>query len=220
MVSRGVPGGTGRKRTLTSATSAAIIQASASTVFGASPCAPQALNNGRTNMKPEGVYTASKDQLNLVLSFFSRVDSKLSVVLAIDTGMLAVLGADAPPLKALSWAMMVFAGFAVALIGVSIAFLYRGAFPSLKGGNSSLIYFREIAKRTEHQFIEQFKQQNDEQHVDDLLAQVWRNSEILKAKFDALKAAFTFLALALVPWLAALALFAAYTAPNRSTLFH
>lgn len=171
-------------------------------------------------MKPETIYSASKDQLNLVLSFFSRVDSKLSVVLAMDTGMLAVLGAYAPPLKSLSSPMLIVAGSAVALLGVSIVFLYRGAFPSLKGGNSSLVYFREIAKRTEQEFIEQFKDQNDEQHVNDLLAQVWRNSEILKAKFDALKAAFTFLALAFIPWVAALALFAAYADPTRSTLFH
>ncbi len=171
-------------------------------------------------MKTETIYAASKDQLDRVLSFFPRVDSKLSVILAVDTGMLAVLATDAPPLKALTWPMSTSAGICVVLLGVSIVFLYRGAFPSLKGGNSSLVYFRQIAGRTEHHFIEQFKQQNEDGHVNDLLAQVWRNSEILTAKFDALKAAFTFLALALLPWLAALALFAAYTAPTRSTLFH
>jgi hypothetical protein len=171
-------------------------------------------------MKPESFYTPSKDQLNLVLSFFSRVDTKLSVVLAVDTGMLAVLGSDSPPLNTLSWPALVVAGSAVVLIGVSVIFLYRGAFPSLKGGNASLVYFREIANRAEHQFIEQFKNQNDEQRVNDILGQVWRNSEILKAKFDALKAAFTFLAIALIPWVAALALFAMHAAPNRTTLFH
>lgn len=171
-------------------------------------------------MKPEKLYTASKDQLNLVLSFFSRVDSKLSVVLAIDTAMLAVLGTDAPPLKDLSWPMVAAALFAVALLGASIVFLYRGAFPSLKGGNASLVYFREIANRTEHQFIEEFKQQAEEARVNDLLGQVWRNSEILKEKFDALKMAFRLLAVALIPWVVALVLFASYVSPARSTLFH
>jgi hypothetical protein len=33
----------------------------------------------------------ARDQLNLVLSFFSRVDAKASALLAIDTGMLALL---------------------------------------------------------------------------------------------------------------------------------
>jgi hypothetical protein len=171
-------------------------------------------------MKPESFYAASKDQLNLVLGFFSRVDSKLSVLLAIDTGMLAVLGTNAPPVQALSVGMAVAALAAVALLGASIVFLYRGAFPSLKGGEASLVYFREIAGRTEHQFIEQFRRQDDEQHVGDLLGQVWRNSEILSAKFDALKVAFTLLAIALVPWVAALAMFATHASPARTTLFH
>ena|SRR5437870_9427064 len=40
----------------------------------------------------------ARDQLSLVLSFFSRVDSKASALLAIDTGMLAILSSNAPPL--------------------------------------------------------------------------------------------------------------------------
>jgi hypothetical protein len=171
-------------------------------------------------MKAENLYPASKDQLNLVLSFFSRVDTKLSVVLAVDTGMLAVLGSDSPPLKAYSSLMLVAATLTVFLLALSIIFLYRGAFPTLKGGHSSLIYFREIAQRTEHKFIEEFKAQTDEQHVNDVLGQVWRNSEILKIKFDSLKIAFTLLALAIIPWIVSLAFFATYNGLTRSGLFH
>jgi hypothetical protein len=170
-------------------------------------------------MKLENLPAAAKDELNLVLSFFSRVDAKLSVVLAIDTGMLAVMGTDAPPLKDLTWAMLAVGLVALVLLGASIFFLYRGAFPSLKGGNASLVYFREIAGRTEHQFIQDFKQQPDDDYANDILGQVWRNSEILKAKFDALRIAFTLLAVAIIPWLVTLMLFAASTSTNRSTLF-
>jgi hypothetical protein len=171
-------------------------------------------------MKPENLYPASKDQLNLILSFFSRVDAKLSVVLAVNTGMLAVLGADSPPIKVYSWLMVTVLAVTIALLGLSILFLYRGAFPSLKGGHASLVYFREIASRTEHKFIEDFKGQTDEQHVNDLLGQVWRNSEILHIKFDSLKIAFTLLAVAIIPWVIALALFATYNSPVRTGLFH
>lgn len=38
-------------------------------------------------MEPELLPGVAKDQLNLVLSFFPRVDAKASVVLAVDTGM-------------------------------------------------------------------------------------------------------------------------------------
>src|SRR5690242_6095592 len=76
-------------------------------------------------MKSENLYPASKDLLTVVLSFFSRVDAKLSVVLAVDTGMLAVLGTNAPSLKNFSWLMIIFAAITLLLLAASIIFLYR-----------------------------------------------------------------------------------------------
>ncbi len=160
---------------------------------------------------------ASKDELQLVLSFFPRVESKFSVILAIDTGMIGFLAANAPPFRAFSTWMLLSNGATVLLLAASLALLYRGSFPNLKGGESSLVYFREIAKRREHHFIETFSAQTEKQYGHDLLAQVWRNSEILTVKYDSLKLAFTFLALAILPWIVTLALFAAYnggTHPN------
>ena len=69
-----------------------------------------------------------------------------------------------------------------------------------------MIYFREIAKRTEAKFIDEFMAQSDDAHIRDLLGQAWRNSEILKMKFDAIKIAFILSAIALLPWTAFLAL--------------
>jgi hypothetical protein len=46
----------------------------------------------------------ARDQLNLILSFFPRVDTKLSTILALDTGMLAALSATLPALdKMTAW---------------------------------------------------------------------------------------------------------------------
>jgi hypothetical protein len=98
----------------------------------------------------------ARDQLTLVLSFFPRVDAKASAILAINTGMLAVLASNAPPLLTLSVFSCISAGIAVAVIAGSLWFLYRVAFPVLHGGHRSLIYFREIARRTEASFIEEF----------------------------------------------------------------
>ncbi len=95
-------------------------------------------------MKEETLAAASKAQLDLTLGFFSRVDAKLSVVLALNTGMLAVLGTNSPPVGKLTIPMWISAVFALLLIGTSIFFLYRGAFPKLKGGEGSLVYFRAI----------------------------------------------------------------------------
>lgn len=158
------------------------------------------------------------EQLNLVLGFFSRVDAKASVVLAIDTGMLAVLASNAPPLHQMSILSGIVATITVLIIGGSLWFLYRIAFPSLSGGQQSLIYFREIASRTEARLIDEFTEQDEQARLKDVLGQVWRNSEILKMKFDALRVAFILMAIAIVPWVAAAALFSAQNAGARSLL--
>lgn len=45
---------------------------------------------------------AAKDQLNIVLGFFPRVDSKSSVVLAVNTAMLGYLASRIPSLMTIT----------------------------------------------------------------------------------------------------------------------
>ncbi|HLK08019.1 MAG TPA: Pycsar system effector family protein [Candidatus Angelobacter sp.] len=148
---------------------------------------------------------AAKDQLNRTLGFFPRVDAKASVLLAVNTGMLGLLIANCPPIRAFNWAMLVVL-LPIGPLTVSYWFLYKEAFPRLEGGPDSLIYFREIAKRKESKFIDQFKNQTQDSYLADLLSQIWRNSEILKAKFDDVRLAFNSTALAIFPWVVALAM--------------
>lgn len=142
-------------------------------------------------------------QLDRVLAFFPRADAKGSVLLAIDTGMLAVLAGNLPASNSFDHMLLVVL-VPVFLIGGSLWHLYLGAFPRLEGGHNSLIYFREIAKRTESHFIEEFSSQSDEGYAKDVLSQVWRNSEILKQKFNHISSAFNWMALAILPWLGCL----------------
>jgi hypothetical protein len=149
----------------------------------------------------------AKDNLNRVLGFFPRVDFISSIVLAIDVSALAVLASNAPPLKELDrWSVVALGS--VILIGFSLYHLYKGAFPRLQGGPLSLIYFREIASRREEEFIKAFVEQEGEFYLNDLLRQIWRNSEILTQKFDHLKYSFMFLAYAITPWLISIIVFA------------
>ena len=152
--------------------------------------------------------TEARDQLNLILSFFPRVDTKASVVLAVNTGMLAVLASNAPPIRIFTILPATVAAVAVVMIAASLWFLYRVAFPELRGGQQSLIFFREIANRTEAKFIDEFLSQDSPARLRDLLGQVWRNSEILKMKFDSLRVAFILMALAIIPWVVSVAIFA------------
>lgn len=152
----------------------------------------------------------ANDQLNRVLGFFSRLDAKHSVVLAVDTGMLAFLVARAPQLTSFTWPLAIAPSLTVLLIAVSFGFLYAGTSPALDGGQQSLVYFGEIAQRTESKYIDAFAKVSEEEYLKDLLGQVWRNSEILTQKFGHLKKALLFLVLAIVPWLVSLVLFAGH----------
>jgi hypothetical protein len=162
-------------------------------------------------MEEKHLLENARDQLDRVLGFFARVDAKASVVLAVNTGMLGFLVAHVPSPYSLAWWEIAIPSITVLLLGVSLWSLYKGAFPNLKGGSSSLVYFREIPARTEGNFIDQFAKQSIAEHARGLLGQAWRNSEILKEKFDYLKIAFIFLALAIPPWVVSLAIFSIKT---------
>jgi len=113
--------------------------------------------------------------------------------------MLAVLASNLPGLNSFHRMLLIIL-VPVFFIGGSLWHLYLGAFPSLEGGHDSLIYFREIAKRTESRFIEERSSQSDDGYAKDVLSQVWRNSEILRQKFNHISSAFNWMAVAILPW--------------------
>lgn len=162
----------------------------------------------------------ARDQLAMILSFFPRVDAKLSTVLAVDTAMMATLSASVPVLQKVSWYMAVTPIVASAMMMVSYVFLYRGGFPNLKGGHSSVVYFKDIAAKNESAFIEAFERHTPESLRKDVLAQIWRNSEILSQKFHSLRLAFVWMALAAIPWSISLAVFAMQRANVQISVTH
>jgi len=151
----------------------------------------------------------SKDQLNRVLGFFPRVDTVSSVVVGVDVGMLAILASNAPAIESFTWYML-FALIPLWMLLMSLWHLYQGSFPRLEGGWNSLIYFREIAQREEEAFITELTSLSEEKYVKELLSQVWRNSQILTQKFNRLRAAFVWLAIAVIPWIIALFMFTSH----------
>ena len=148
---------------------------------------------------------AARDQLNRTLGFFARVDGKASVILAIDTSMLALLATRSAPYSNLGW---VWLPISIALLGLAINLwnVYKEGFPSLDGGEESLLYFREIAKKSEVNYVGAWTDLSDERYVKDLLGQIWRNSVILRKKFDHVRFALIALGLAIPAWAVALAL--------------
>jgi hypothetical protein len=162
----------------------------------------------------------AREQLNLVLSFFPRVDGKLSTILAINTGMLGALAASTPSLQNTEWWLAIAPVITFILLFASYVNLYRGGFPDVKGGRDSIVYFGEISRRTESKFIEAYISQSDDALRRELLGQVWRNSEILREKYTCLKLAFQFMAGAVAPWALTLALFAVEKANFHFVVTH
>lgn len=155
--------------------------------------------------EPQDQLEISFRQLELVLSFFPRVETALSVVLGVDLAMLAFLASNPPALSGPAFPV-VLAAIAVSLLGGGLRFVYLGYFPQLEGGGASLVYFRTIAERTEPNFRDQWRSTSADTLVNDVLGQVWRNSEILATKYKYLRFAFIALSVAVVPWLASIVL--------------
>lgn len=150
----------------------------------------------------------AKDQLALVLSFFARVETKLSVVLAVDLAMISIAFAKVLPLADVSLSVIgLLALFAVMQVA-SLILLYRGSFPHLTDGERSLIYFRTVAALSEADYRERFSQRDLGAHTDDVIDQAWINARILTVKFDRLKRAYFWMGLSVAPWVVALAVLA------------
>ena len=155
---------------------------------------------------------AAREQLKLILGFFPRVDSMLATVLGADLGMLAVVVAQLPathPASHLAW----IAVLPTIPCAASLLNLYQSAFPRLDGGAASLVYFREIADRSETAYVSSFLNQKDGDHARDLLEQAWRNARILSRKYRSLRRAFLWLAGAIVPWILTLVVFRLFGEP-------
>jgi len=160
----------------------------------------------------------AESDLDRVLSFFARADSKASVVLGVDLGMLALLLLNAPPFRTLTILTVLVLLVPTLMLCWSLVHIYLNAFPQLDGGDDSLIYFREIANRTETSYMEDFGKIDEDSYLRDLNSQIWRNSEILKKKFDNLKWAFNILAITVVPWSIALLIMSALNTTSQSLI--
>jgi hypothetical protein len=153
---------------------------------------------------------AAAKLLDRILNMLPRVDSRAQVVLSLDLGLLLTLALNVP-VKNPPMAAVIFAAAAVLSVTASLWFVYRSAYPSLVGGQNSLLYFAEIAKLREADYVERFTTQEENAYLRDLTGQVWKVAEIANEKFKALKFAFRLLLLAVACWAVALGLCALHT---------
>lgn len=139
-------------------------------------------------------------QLALVQSFFPRIDSKVSALFAISSGQIAVAALNLTLDDLKLWYVAIPAALFVVAVCAVVWNLYRCTYPHLDGGAQSLVYFAEIAKRTESDYIKRYREVTDKDLTEDLIGQIWRNSEIVAEKYKYLKIATVTAMLSLLPW--------------------
>jgi hypothetical protein len=164
--------------------------------------------NRPVGMNDEDQVKAGWSQLTVVLSFFPRIDTKLSVILGLDLGMLTILLTRLPAASDLTWWHGLLFLFCGAPLTLSLVHLYRSAFPDTRGGTDSLVYFGRVAKMTGADFVSAVRRRSNAELSADVFEQVWRNSKILAAKFEAMQKAFRMLLWSILPWLITLAFLA------------
>lgn len=139
-------------------------------------------------------------QLDRINSFVPRIDTKASLLFALASAELAVLVLNLAPVDLMRWYIGAPVVVFIGLISGVLIQLYRCAYPHLKGGESSLIYFGEIAKRTEANFLRDYTALSEDDLLREFVAQIWRNSEIVSLKYSHLKLATVLTMISLIPW--------------------
>lgn len=142
----------------------------------------------------------ASEQLDRILTFFARVDSRASMLFAANSAILGVLAARVDVKHLEDWQISVPAALSLIAIVYSFGSLYLCAYPNTRGGNGSNVFFGSIARKTESAFVDEFRRLSEEEWLRDLAAQIWRNSEILCLKYKFLKNAMISTTLGLIPW--------------------
>ena len=139
-------------------------------------------------------------QLDRVLAFFPRVDARINALFGVNTLILIIAALNVAAGDLRLWYVTI--PGALLLIGLLVSYyhLFRAIFPDDNGGEKSLIFFKEIQKRTEANYIAEFLDCSEATLRNDLLGQIWRNSCIVCAKYQRVKLAIITTAISVAPF--------------------
>lgn len=165
------------------------------------------------NLSIQEQLAAAEQRLDRLLDWVGRSDTKFSVVLGVDTAMLGFLATSASA-RPVPLGAIIFALASVALLVLSLIFVYRGTYPRTHGPNESLVYFGSIAEKELEKFKNEFLAYDLQSHLNDVLEQIHRNSEILNGKFAKLQRAYESMLIAAIPWTISLYLFGVVPPPT------
>lgn len=147
-----------------------------------------------------GLFDAAERNLVQVHSFFTRIDARVSAIFAITSGQIAVVTLNITFENILSSAVFVFLVLYLICAFGALFNLYWCTYPDLIGGEKSLIFFGEIAKQAEVEFVKDYMEADLETLRHDVVRQIWRNSVIVKKKYEFLRVATLCTGISVVPW--------------------
>jgi len=128
-------------------------------------------------------------QLDRVLGFFPRVEARINTLFGVNTLILIVAALNLSAGDLQLWYVTIPGSLLLVGLLVSYYHLFRANFPDDNGGEKSLVFFKEIQKRTEANFIAEFLECSETTLRNDLLGQIWRNSCIVCQKYLRVKQA-------------------------------
>lgn len=158
-------------------------------------------STNRTSLSPADARAFAATQLDRLMGFYPRVDGKAAFLLALNVAMVGLLAINFP-VNDIGSPRGVVGIFAVVFLALALWRLGFVFFPHLEPGEKlSLIYFGDIAKQGWSEYHRALLYTSDAEVLEDLTCQIWRNSKILKVKFDETQSALIFMILAMPFWL-------------------
>ena len=140
-------------------------------------------------------------QLDRVLGFFPRVEARINGLFAFNSIILTMVAINLTASDLLLWYVMIPAIVTGVGLSFSYYFLFKANFPDTNGGEGNLVFFGEIKKQSEADYRDALLGCSEDRYCKDLIGQIWRNSQILCAKYQGVKLAIVATAMSIVPFL-------------------
>lgn len=145
-----------------------------------------------------------ENQLDRIIGFYSRIDTKASVIFAINVSMTGYLISRTSYLLLQLPSLWIFAVSYVLCLAISLISLYLSTKPNTTAPEESLLFFCHISLCDRTVFKERLSQLTELQLIDDLNNQIWANSDILAKKFKHIDTSYIMTLLSAIPWSASL----------------
>lgn len=148
-------------------------------------------------------YTLLERNLDRQIAWIRASDAKISMLLPINTAMLAVLAAHLAQahLTVVHWALAIAASVPCA---VSFTLAVLAVMPHIRDDGNSLIYFTDIARRPRDDFRSQIRALEEDAHLEDLAAQVHLSAWLAREKMRHARNSYRALFIALPFWVGAI----------------